>query len=61
LVFYSLKKVALPVVRDEENFFEIGCTGYHKKWNFALIQKCAEVSCLAKGKRIFTETEFLGT
>jgi hypothetical protein len=44
-------------------FFLIGRTGFQKKWNFALISKCAEVLILAKGKiflqknRIFRDLE----
>jgi hypothetical protein len=37
-------------MRVEKNFFKIGHTGYRKKRNFALIQKCEEVSSLAKGE-----------
>jgi hypothetical protein len=39
----------------KKNFLEIGCTGYPKEQNFA------EVLGLAKGKKFYRKTEFLGT
>jgi hypothetical protein len=50
LTFYPSKKVTLPLIRVEKNFFKIGRAGYQKKRNFVLISKMSRV--WQKGKKI---------
>jgi hypothetical protein len=45
----------------KKNFFEIGCAGYQKKQNFALISKmCRSLEFGKRGKKFYRKTEFLG-
>jgi hypothetical protein len=53
LTFYPSKKVAPPLIRVEKNFFEIGCAGYQKKRNFALISKMCRSLEFGKREKIF--------
>jgi hypothetical protein len=58
LTFYPPKKVALPLIRVEKNFFEIGCTGYSKKRIRALISKvCRSLEFGKREKYFYRKTE----
>jgi hypothetical protein len=58
LTFYPPKKVGPPLRRVEKNFLKIVCKGKQKKWNFALISRCAEVLSLEKGEKIYKKGFF---
>jgi hypothetical protein len=61
LTFYPPKKVTLACIRVEKNFFEIRCTGYQKKWNFALIAKmCRSLEFGKREKKISEKLIFTG-
>ncbi len=59
LTFYPPKKVGPTLRRVEKNFLKIVCKGKQKKWNFALISRCAEVLILEKGEKNIQKRVFL--
>ncbi len=52
LTFYAPKKVAPPLIRVEIFFSKLGTQGIKRRRILRWFKKCAEVSCLAKGKKI---------
>ncbi len=56
--FILRRKVALPLIRVEKNFFEIGHAGYQKKRNFALILKMCRTLASRSSQRFFLRKQF---